>query len=68
MLMLPKGLNPSVANPNLTLRGSDANDGCISSNFFQARESAGCLATPSFTCFSSCYFISTTVLDDMNNL
>ena len=34
ILMFPYGLNPSDANPSLTLRGSDANSTYLSSNTF----------------------------------
>ena len=47
--MLPKGLNPSVANPTLTLRVSWANSRYFSSNSFHSTELARCHAIPSST-------------------
>ena len=64
VLMFPYGLNPSAANPSLTLRGSDANSTCLSSNSFQASESAGCLITPSFVRPVACHFILVASSDD----
>ena len=32
--IFPKGLNPSLAKPSLTFRGSSANEGCTISKFF----------------------------------
>ena len=64
VLMFPYGLNPSTANPSLTLQGSDANSTCLSSNSFQALESAGCLITLSFVQPVACHFILVASLDD----
>ncbi|KAM3684554.1 hypothetical protein ACJW31_11G052400 [Castanea mollissima] len=43
VLMLPNGLNPSLAKPSRTLRESAANQACFLSNSFHTIESAGCL-------------------------
>ena len=64
VLMFPYGLNPSASNPSLTLWGSDANSTCLSSNSFQASESAGCLITPSFVWPIACHFILMASSDD----
>ena len=64
VLMFPYGLNPSTANPSLTLRGSNANSTYLSSNTFQASESAGCLITSSFVQPVACHFILVASLDD----
>ena len=64
VLMFPYRLNPSVANPSLTLWGSDANSTYLSSNSFQASESAGCLITPSFVWPVACHFILVASSDD----
>ena len=64
VLMFPYGLNPSVANPSLTLWGSDANSTYLSSNSFQASKSAGCLITPSFVRPVACHFILVASSDD----
>src|SRR4051812_21623771 len=50
--MCPKGLNPSVAKPNLKLHGSAAKGICTSSKCCHAFPSTGCLMT----------FFSTTLL------
>ena len=66
--MVPKGLKPSLANPSLMSRGSEANDLCFSSNVFHAMEFTGCLNTPSSTHFSLCHLIALAVWGDINNL
>ncbi|XP_062175994.1 germin-like protein subfamily 1 member 13 [Alnus glutinosa] len=45
VLMFLKGLNPSEACPNLTLRGSDTKSRCYTSNEFHVLPSTGCLNT-----------------------
>ena len=54
VLRLPYGLNPSVAKPSLTFRGSEANWGCLKSNVFHALESLGCLKMTSFVLLDEC--------------
>jgi len=48
VLKFPYGLNPSVAKPSRTFRGSEENSGCLKSNDFHASESLGCLKMPSY--------------------
>ena len=40
LLIVLYGLNPSLANPSLTFRGSNAKSGCSESKVFQASEFA----------------------------
>ena len=61
------GLNPSLANPSLTFRGSNAKSGCSESKVFQASEYAGCLNFPSLGRPFSCHFIESTIFDDIYN-
>jgi hypothetical protein len=68
ILIVLKGLKPSEATPNRTLRGSNENVGYRELNYFQASESAGCLRDPSFNLPSWCHLIDSEFLDDMNNL
>ena len=67
LLIFPYGLNPSDANPSLTLRGSDENSMYLESNDFQASESIRCLSNPSFTRPLACHFIWLAVLGDINS-
>lgn len=54
-LGLVKGLNPSVASPNLKFLGSEAKLGHFLSIFLQAKESTGCRNFPSSLLFISCH-------------
>ena len=67
LLIFPYRLNPSAANPSLTLQGSDENSMYLESNDFQASELAGYLNNPSFTWPSTCYFICLAVSGDINS-
>jgi hypothetical protein len=67
-LMLLNGFNPSDVRPSLTLRGSNANYGCFSSNDFYTSPSAGCLNTSSFVRLSMCHLIWVAVYCDINYL
>jgi hypothetical protein len=66
--MLPKWLNPSVANLSLTLRGSDAKSKCCLSNVFQATLWVECLSVPSSIQTLACYHMCSGGTDDINNL
>ena len=55
--IFPKGLNPSLAKPSLTFRGSYANEGCTLSKFFQVKESIGCLIILPLMQPSTCHFM-----------
>ena len=67
VLSIPKGLNPSAANPSLTLQGLDKNCKCLMSNIFHAFESAGCRITLSFVRPLTCHFIELTNSGDKNS-
>ena len=68
ILMVRNGLNPSLANPSLTLRESSAKSGCNLSKSIHAWPSAGWLNFPSFECSSSCHLKESSVFEHINNL
>ena len=68
VLMVPKGLKPSLARPKRTFRGFTANSGCSKSNVFNASASLGCLINPSLLLSVTCHLICSTVFRHMNNL
>ena len=67
VLMFPYGLNPSTANPSLTLWGLNENSTYLPSNIFQTSESARCLITPSFVRPVACHFILVASSGDKNS-